>query len=135
MRFALQVDISVGFSPSAGFRIVSVKTFDLFDDAGRLHAFEVSNLWLGRRGVVKIVRTIPGVTVLKVPQRMFSWRTEDEFCKFAVCGRQFTVEEPFGDNSRYLIASEPPGWCPELQTVHKAFATWRGWMCEWTHHA
>jgi len=49
-----------------------MKTFEHFDQTGHLRAFEISNLWLGRRGVVKIVRTIPGVTILKVPQRMDS---------------------------------------------------------------
>jgi hypothetical protein len=79
-----------------------VKTFDLLDADGRLHAFEVENFPLGRRGLVRVVKTVPGATIIRKPSRLFSWFREEEFCEFAVGNRRFVADEPFGDNSRYI---------------------------------
>lgn len=101
-----------------------MKTLDLLDKEGRLHAFEVENLLLGRRRVVKIVKTIPGVKITREPLRFLSWSREEEFCEFVVGDRRFVAWEPFGDNSRYWIGARPPGSCPELQIVRDAFIAW-----------
>ena len=97
-----------------------MKTYPIKNDHDQLHAFEVDNLLIGRRGVVRIVEGIPGVEVIQRP-KLLSWLREDVFCKFKVEQQAFTVEEPFGDSSRYMIAAEPPGWCPQLEVVEKAF--------------
>lgn len=97
-----------------------MRTFPLLDDEGRLHAFEIGNHMIRRRGVVRVVNSVPNAKVLKKP-RLFSWFREDVFCRFSVGGKVFSVEEPFGDNSRYLVGAEPPGWCEELETVHEFF--------------
>ena len=98
-----------------------MKTFPLQNEDGKLHAFEVPNLLLSRRGVVKLVSKIPGASIIKRP-RYFSWFREDEFCKFEVDGKIFVVEEPYGDSSRLLVSAEPPGWCPQLELVERAFS-------------
>lgn len=100
-----------------------MKTFDQIDQEGRLHSFEVG-AFIGRRGVVMVVGTIPGAKLLRKPLRFLSWFREDEFCEFAVGDRLFVAEEPFGDNSRYWIATRPAGWCPELTIVRDAFLAW-----------
>ena len=97
-----------------------VKTYPLTNKQGRLHAFEISNLSVGRRGVVKIIKKISGSSIEKEP-KIFSWSREAEFCRFKVESQQFSVEEPFGDNSRYLVRAEPPGWCPQMEIVEKSF--------------
>ena len=102
-----------------------MKTFDLHDKEGRLHAFEISNSGIGRRGVLKVVRAIPGARVTREPMRFLSWFREDEFCEFVLNDRTFIAQEPFGDNSRYWIGTRPPGWCPELNAVREAFVNWR----------
>jgi hypothetical protein len=40
-----------------------MKTFELRDKEGHLYAFEVNNVLLGRRGLLRVVRTIPGVRI------------------------------------------------------------------------
>ena len=101
-----------------------MRTFDVLDEGGRLHAFEVENFPLGRRGLVRVVKTISGATIIRKPLRLFSWFREEEFCEFAVGERRFVACEPFGDNSRYLIGTIPPGSCPEITTVRDAFRAW-----------
>ena len=98
-----------------------MKTYPLKNDEGKLHAFEINNLRVGRLGVVRIVEKIPEAVVIKRP-KFLSWFREDEFCQFKVGSQLFTVEEPFGDNSRFLVGAEPPGWCPQLEIVEKAFS-------------
>jgi hypothetical protein len=103
---------------------LSMKVFDLHDKQGRLHAFEVSNLRIWRRGVVKVVKTIPSATITRVPLRFLSWFREEEFCEFTIGEKRFVALEPFGDNSRYLIAARPAGWCAELQLIRDKFAAY-----------
>jgi|SRR5580658_4983966 hypothetical protein len=100
---------------------MTVKTFDLLDADGRLHAFEVENFPLGRRGLVRVITTIPGATIIRKPLRLFSWFREEDFCEFTIGAKRFVANEPFGDNSRYWIGTIPPGWCAEITTVRDAF--------------
>jgi hypothetical protein len=102
-----------------------MKIFDLRDKEGRLHAFEVHNTLLGRRGLLAVVKTIPGATITRKPLHLLSWFREEEFCEFTIGDRLFVAWEPFGDSSRYWIGTKPPGWCAELLLVRDAFARWR----------
>jgi hypothetical protein len=102
-----------------------MKTFDLYDKEGRLHAFEVHNALLGRRGLLAVVKAIPGATITRKPLLLFSWFREEEFCEFTIGDLLFVACEPFGDNSRYWIGAKQPGWCAELPAVRDAFARWR----------
>jgi hypothetical protein len=104
-----------------------MRTYDLQDAQGRIFAFEVANAGIGRRGAVAIVRTIPGVRIVRSP-RPFSGFREEEFCEFEVNGRRFVIMEPFGDNSRYWVGPEPAVWCEETGLVREAFVRARqGW--------
>jgi hypothetical protein len=98
-----------------------MKTYALRDTEGRTLAFEVSNLLLGRRAVVRIVRTVPGVRITKEPRR---WRlsNDEDFCEFELAGVRFVVSEPYGDNSRYWIGPQPPRWIVGVERVEAAFA-------------
>jgi hypothetical protein len=98
-----------------------VKTYEHRDSSGRLASFEIDNLWIARRGVARIVERIPGSRV--VPGR--DWKAErrdGEFCLFEVQGAAFVAEEPFNDNSRYLIAPRRPTSTDALEAVRQAFA-------------
>jgi len=97
-----------------------MKTYPLKNKEGQLHAFEIDNVRIGRSGVVRIVEGIHGVKLIKKP-KFLSWLREEEFCQFMVGSHLFTVEEPFGDNSRYLVGAKPAGWCPQLEVVEEAF--------------
>jgi len=98
-----------------------MKTYPINNDQGQLHAFEINIPFRGRLGVSKIVGKIPNTKVLKKPKFLSGFRDEDIFCEFEVNEKKFTIEEPFGDNSRYLICSNPPGHCKELELIEREF--------------
>jgi hypothetical protein len=104
---------------------------EIKDQNGRVFAFEVGNFLLSRRCVSRIVRSIPGVRLLKT-QGYFSWSSEDVFCKFELGTQKFQVWEPFGDNSRYWIGPESAEWCEEVHIVREAFLqhqhSWWRWL-------
>ena len=98
-----------------------MKTYPIHNEQHELHAFEINNTSIRRRTAASIVESISNVVILKKP-KLFSWFIDgDVFCVFVLNNKEFTIEEPFGDNSRYLIASNPPGHCSELLTVEAAF--------------
>src|SRR5690348_1395829 len=97
-----------------------MKVFDLVDQQGRVFAFEVENLGLGRRGLCRVVQSIPGVQLLSTP-RSFSWFREEVFCQFSLGGATFEAWEPFGDNSRYWVGPKPVVYSPEIKTIRAAF--------------
>jgi hypothetical protein len=86
-----------------------MRVFDVRAEDGKLHAFEVENTWLSRKGVARIVGSIPGVRISRAKS---SWFSRDDFCEFEVNGVRFVAEEPFGDNSRY--------WIRPLDALHDA---------------
>jgi hypothetical protein len=87
-----------------------MRTYDLTDEQRRLFAFEVSNTLIGRIGACAVARGISGVSNL-VETRDTAGK--DEICSFELSGERFIICEPFGDNSRFWIGTEPPHWCPE----------------------
>jgi hypothetical protein len=92
-----------------------MRIFDLKDPDGRVFAFEVSSLMLGRRGVPRVVRTVPGAVV-----KAFHGMRE-EFCEFELDGVLFVAWEPWNDSSRFWIGTRPPRWVPQLEPVRQAF--------------
>ena len=97
-----------------------METYELHDEDGRVFAFEVNNAGLGRKGVCRVVETIPGAQIIRRP-KFLSWFREEVFCEFSVGGKTFVAWEPFGDNSRYWIGPEPVEWLAETQSVRDAF--------------
>ena len=97
-----------------------MRVHDLRDGQGRVFAFEVANIIIGRGGACVIVNQIPGCRILRGPG-LLSWLREDQFCEFEIDGRRFVIQEPFGDNSRYWIGLEPPVWCEQVDVVRNAF--------------
>ena len=89
-----------------------MRIFDIRAEDGKLHGFEVENTWLSRRGVARIVGSIPGVRIRRAKS---GWFSRDDFCEFDVNGVGFVAEEPFGDNSRY--------WIRPLDGLHDAELT------------
>jgi hypothetical protein len=100
---------------------MKMKVHDLIDKEGRIFAFEVSNMFFSRRRLCKLVGSIPGVLILKVPGPRSYFKGEEEFCEFEICGQKFVAWEPFGDNSRYWIGLKPPHWCEQVEIIRSAF--------------
>ena len=76
---------------------------DLPNTEGKTNAFEVSNLLLTRSRACKVAEAIPGTKIVKRSRLL---RDTDEFCIFTLGTDEFTIEEPFGDNSRYWIGTK-----------------------------
>ena len=91
-----------------------MKVYDILDDAGCVRAFEVSNLFLSRRRTCDIINGISGVEVTR------SLR-EAVFCSFTLDGQRFWAEEPWNDNSRYLIGPEGEERQPLISVVRSRF--------------
>jgi len=98
-----------------------VNTHPLYDKDGRLFAFEIDNSIVGRRGVCRIVESIPGAILQRKP-KLLSWLREAQFCEFSLDGEVYAVEEPYGDNSRYWVGPVDPRWLPQTEKVYDAFS-------------
>jgi hypothetical protein len=104
-----------------------MKVHDLKDAEGRVSAFEVDNSGLGRRGLCRIVRRVPGARIIRGPMLLLSWFRETSFCEFELDGVRFEANEgPWGDDERYWIGPKSPGWVPQLASVRKAFLDHHG---------
>jgi hypothetical protein len=99
-----------------------MKVYAYSNERGEPISFEVGNSFLGRKGFVRVIRKIPGAVIVREPERSGLQPREEEFCEFEINGQRIVAEEPFGDNSRYLVAAAPPGTaCPELKIVMDRF--------------
>ena len=96
-----------------------MNTSPTHDDKGHITGFEISNMLISRGGVVKLLETIPTVTITKSPKR---WTLDDDdFVHFTMNGHLFKVIEPFGDNSRYWIVTEDVAGQGEVEGIRKVF--------------
>ena len=105
-----------------------MKIFDGLNDAGKLHYFEISNSLVSRGRACDIVASIPGAEIIK---RSSSRWADDVFCVFRLGDKLIEIWEPFGDNSRFHIGANPPGWCQELAQVREIFANEPAFRFRW----
>jgi hypothetical protein len=97
-----------------------MKTYDIRTDQGQVIGFEINNTFVGRWRACRAARDIPGSRIIRWPRR---WAlNDDEFCEFELNGSRFVIVEPFGDNSRYWIVSDPPAPEPVVAEVRASFA-------------
>ena len=96
-----------------------MQTSPTHDDKGHVTGFEISNLLISRGGVVKLLRTIPTVTITKNPKRWVL--DDDDFVHFTVNGHLFKGVEPFGDNDRCWIVAEDEAGRGEVEGIRKVF--------------
>lgn len=82
-----------------------MKVYPYFNESGNLISFEVPNWKVSRNRAARITASVEGVEVTKAPKKLFSWSREVVFCEFKIRQHSYEIEEPFGDNSRYLISS------------------------------
>jgi len=92
-----------------------MRTYPLYNDQGKLVAFEVSSL-LGRRLVSRVAASFPGARVVSTNLR------EDRFCEFEIASAKFAIEEPFGDNSRFWVGPENELAVEAIERVQAHFA-------------
>jgi hypothetical protein len=99
-----------------------MRIFPLKDESGDVKAFEVPNWKLSRRRAANIVDRVPGVGMELRPKWPFPFGRTAVFCRFSLNGRVFEIEEPFGDNSRYLVCeADGARGSPELDQLMEAY--------------
>jgi hypothetical protein len=103
--------------------VAAMKTRDMYNDAGTLTGFAISNVLLSRRRACRIAAHVHGASVRRWPRR-FSWVSHDDFCAFSVDGVPFLIIEPFGDNDTYWVVAENPDPAaqPLIERVREFFA-------------
>jgi hypothetical protein len=98
---------------------VIVKIYENLE-SGQLVSFEIRNV--GRSRACRIVQEL-------LPSAVVTRQRGDEFATFAMNGKPFVIEEPFGDNSRYLIYEQPPQPSAELEALKSSFERYRAsWL-------
>lgn len=99
-----------------------MKTYLMKDEDGKLISFEIPNWKVSRNRATKIIASISRVKITRSPKRLLSWFREDVFCEFELNGLSFEIEEPFGDNSRFLIGSKQNyDFYKEIAVIEQAF--------------
>lgn len=93
-----------------------MKVIRNLDNENRVHGFSVSNTFLTRWGALQIVKRIPGVEVLERPRLLGDWT----FCRFTLDGIEFSIDEPFGDNSMFDVTAERAD-SPAIERVAQVF--------------
>ena len=79
-----------------------MKTYPLLDKLhGHMYAFEIENLYIGKREIVRVLGEINGVSNVQA-RRMFS-HSSDVRAEFKYQDKDYVVIEPFGDSSRYWV--------------------------------
>jgi hypothetical protein len=95
---------------------LKMRIYDHHNDAGALVSFEIKNI--GRSRACRFIKqAFPKATVRR--------EQSEDFCAFDLNGRTFIINEPWGDNSRYLVHEESPQPSNELQMVRSAFEKYR----------
>jgi hypothetical protein len=102
-----------------------MKVFDGFNQDGKLVYFEISSIY-GRWATYKFIGTLPNVEFIKRP-RYFSLFGDDVFCVFRLGSQIFQVWEPWGDNSRFHIGTNPVVGSPELEALRNFFLNHKPW--------
>ena len=85
------------------------------NEHGEWSCFVVSNSFVSRSGLTRMINSCDGVLITKKP-KLFD---VDVFCKFEINGYEFYIEEPYGDSSTYdVIAPEAGLMEMEILTKH-----------------
>ena len=100
-----------------------------FDRDGTITAFEIENTLISRRRIARLLATVPGVTDVKLGGEFGS--ANDIRVSFKYLGDDYEVEEPYGDNARYIVGpKDPVATRHSIEQIEAAFrghrpALWR----------
>lgn len=92
-------------------------------ESGCAVGFEINNIYVSRRAVAHILRSIKDVTEVKA-RKLFS-RWEAVHIWFKYMNHDCVVVEPFGDSSRYWIGPENTEQEFDFSEVENAFKRYR----------
>jgi hypothetical protein len=102
-----------------------MQVYELLSAEGEPHAFEVSSLLLTRSQACAVAGAIPGARITK---RSHLFRDSSVFCTFTIGAAEYSIEEPYGDNSRYWIGTKDGRPSQSLALVRAAFQGHRAWL-------
>jgi hypothetical protein len=99
-----------------------MKTYPIYMETEKLRGFEITSSWFRFGPLLKILKSVEGVTDVKR-----QWFNDDRVL-FKFYGKNGIVNEPFGDNSRYWVGLEYPDESPDLNisSIHEAFKNYNG---------
>lgn len=99
-----------------------MRTFPHYREDGFLVAFEVTSAWLVFSPILRILASVPGVTDVR---RVWF---QDDRATFRFLGLPASVNEPWGDSSRYWIGLQNRLANPDvdISPLHEAFVRYRG---------
>ena len=92
-----------------------MKTYPLHREDGKLHAFEIPNMWVTVGAIKRLLRSVDGVSDVK------RTRTDDFRATFIFHGEPMAVWEPWGDNSRYVVVPINDESEVNLDSLHDTF--------------
>lgn len=87
-------------------------THEYRDRDGRVISFEIRNI--GRSRATRVIESA-------FPRANMKRSHSEVFAEIDLNGRHFVVNEPWGDNSRYIIHQQPPEPSTELDELRHAF--------------
>ena len=100
-----------------------MKTFP-FNKSGTTTAFEIQNLLISRRAVARVLRGVSGVSDVKLGGHFGS--KNDVRVSFKYHGADYEVEEPYGDNTRYIVGpKDPTNTLRSVAEIEDAFQRYR----------
>jgi hypothetical protein len=99
-----------------------MRTYPIVRPDGSLRGFEITSTWLTLWPLLKLLRSVPGVTDVRR-----TWFNDDRVM-FKFHKANAVINEPWGDNSRYWVGLEDPDASPEIDIspIHEAFKRYRG---------
>jgi len=99
---------------------ISMKTYPVHDEEGRLIGFEISSAWVTFRPLFRILRSVSGVSNIR------RCRRGDVRISFDLFGNPMQIVEPWGDNSRFLVGSVDETKRLNLAELHDVFRAYKG---------
>jgi hypothetical protein len=101
-----------------------MQTYPLFNQAGRLFAFEIEKVSLGRRKIGSLLGGVGDVSDVKVSRSFLT--AEDVHVDFLYAGKAYVVWEPWGDSSRFWIGPREESDEPiDIQVLEQVFRSYR----------
>ena len=99
-----------------------MKIKDLRTNDGVVSGFRIGASALSRSGCQKVIRTIPGVRIVRAHKAFRIFGSRDDFCEFVVEGKTFLAIDLYGENMEFwIVQEEPERDCPPLAQVREAF--------------
>jgi hypothetical protein len=77
-----------------------MRTYPILRDDGSLLAFEISNTWIAKGTIRRLLCSVPGVSDVQATT------SGEQRALFSFHGEPCEVWEPFGDNSRYWVGPQ-----------------------------